>query len=95
MEITIKRVNVSEIRTTTTKNNFNRNNYVNRNEKGDPYGPPQNREAAPKDGGGNMKRVEDVLQKMRRGFDATDENTKGLRGKISSMYKRWMHTQSR
>ena len=55
-------------------NNFNRGSYGNRNAKNGPYVPPQNREFTPRDGGGSMSRVEDMLHKMMRRFDASDEH---------------------
>ena len=64
---------------------MNRNNYGNRNDKGGPYVPPQNREAAPKDGRGSKARVEDMLQNMMRRFDATDENASKMRGELSGI----------
>ena len=60
-------------------NNFNRGNYANRNNRNGPYVPPQNREVTPRDGGDSMARVEDMLHKMMRRFDASDENIKELR----------------
>ena len=50
-----------------------------------PYVPPQNREVAPRDGGGSMAQVEDMLQKMMRRFDASDEHTKELRNDLASI----------
>ena len=44
-----------------------------------PYVPPQNREVTPRDGGDSMARVEDMLHKMMRRFDASDEHIKELR----------------
>ena len=66
------------------KNNFNRGNYGKKNDRSWPYVPPQNREVAPREGGGSMARVEDMLQKMRRRFDASDEHPKELRGDLSN-----------
>ena len=42
-------------------NNFNKGNYGNRNDRNGSYVPPQNREVTPRDGGGSMSRVEDML----------------------------------
>ena len=57
-------------------NNFNRGNYGNRNDRKRPYVPPQNREVTPRDGGDSMARVEDMLHKMMRRFDTSDEYIK-------------------
>ena len=57
-------------------NNFNRGNYANRNDKKWTYVPPQNREVTPRDGGDSMAQVEDMLHKMMRKFDASDEHIK-------------------
>ena len=57
-------------------NNFNRGNYGNRNDRSWPYVPPQDCKIVPRDGGGSMAWVEDMMQKMRRRFDASDEHTK-------------------
>ena len=64
-------------------NNFNRGNYGNRNDRNGPYVPPQNREVTPRDGGGSMARGEDMLHKIIRRFDASDENTKKLRSDLA------------
>ena len=63
-------------------NNFNRGNYGNKNDKNGSYVPPQNCEVTPRDGGGSMARVQDMLHKMIRWFDASDEHTKELRSDI-------------
>ena len=60
-------------------NNFNRGNYGNKNDRSGPYVPPQNHEVSPRDSGGSMARVEDMMHKMMRRFDARDEHTKELR----------------
>ena len=57
-------------------NNFNRANYGNRDDRNEPYVLPQNREFTPRDGGDSMARVEDMLHKMMRRFDASDEHIK-------------------
>ena len=41
-----------------------------------PYVLRQNWEVAPRDSRGSMARVEDILQKMMRRFDASDEHAK-------------------
>ena len=41
-----------------------------------PYVPPQNKKVTPRDGGGNMARVEDMFHKMMRRFESSDGNTK-------------------
>ena len=50
-----------------------------------PYVPPQNREVTPRDSGDSMGRVEDMLHKMMRSFDANDEHIKELRGDFASI----------
>ena len=69
-------------------NNFNRGNYANRNNLNETYVPPQNREVTPRDGGDSMARVEDMLHKMMRRFDASDEHIKELRGDLASIGKK-------
>ena len=64
-------------------NNFNRVNYSNRNDRNEPYVPRQNREVTPRYGGYSMTRVEDMLHKMMRRFDANDENIKKLRSDLA------------
>ena len=66
-------------------NNFNRGNYGNRNDRNGPYIPPQNHEVTPRDGGDSMARVEDMLHKLMRRFDARDEHIKELRGDLASI----------
>ena len=63
-------------------NNFNRGNYGNRNDRNEPDVSPQNREVTPRDGGDNMARVEDILHKMMRRFDASDEHIRELRNDL-------------
>ena len=53
-----------------------------------PYVPPQKREVTPKDGGGSMLRVEDMLHKMMRRFDASDEHNKELRNDLAGIGKK-------
>ena len=62
--------------------NFNRGNYGNRNDKSGPYIPPQNCEVDPRDGGHSMARVEDMMHKMMRRFNASDEHNKELRNDL-------------
>ena len=50
-----------------------------------PYVPSQNREVYSRDGGDSMARVEDMLHKMMRRFDASDENIKDLRCDLASI----------
>ncbi|KAH0767894.1 hypothetical protein KY285_003765 [Solanum tuberosum] len=66
-------------------NNYNRNNYGNRNDWVGPYVPPQNREFGTREVGGNMSCIEDMMQKMMRRFDATDENVKDMRNDLSGI----------
>lgn len=51
-----------------------RNIYCNRNERGGLYDPPLNKEATPRDDRSSMGRVEDMMLKIMRRFEATDEN---------------------
>ena len=60
-------------------------NYGNRNNWKGPYVPSQNREVAFRDGRGSMARVEDILKKIRRRFDATDEHAKVFRGDLANI----------
>ncbi|TMX05709.1 hypothetical protein EJD97_006917 [Solanum chilense] len=48
-----------------------------------PYVPPQKREVGPRDGGGSMAQVEDMMHKIIRRFDANDEHTKELRNDLA------------
>ena len=66
-------------------NNFNRGNYANKNDRNGPYVPPQNREVTPRNGGDSMARVEDMLHKMTRKFDTSDEHIKELRCDLASI----------
>ena len=50
-----------------------------------PYVPPQNHDVTPRDGGDSMARVEDMLHKMMRRFDASDENIKELRSDLAGI----------
>ena len=68
-------------------NNFNKGNCGNRNDKNGPYIASQNREVTPRDGGGSMSRVEDMLHKMMR-IDASDENNKELRNYLAGIGKK-------
>ena len=69
-------------------NNFNRGNYANKNDRNGPYVPPQNREVTPRNGGDSMVRVEDMLHKVMRRFDASDEHIKELRCDLASIGKK-------
>ena len=60
-------------------------NYGNRNDRNEPYVPPQKCEVTPRDGGGSMARVEDMLHKMMRRFDASDEHNKELRNDLAGI----------
>ncbi|XP_049394506.1 uncharacterized protein LOC125858735 [Solanum stenotomum] len=66
-------------------NNYNRNNYGNKNDRAGPYVPPQNRDSAPTKAGGNMSCIEDMMQKIMRRFDATNENVKEMRNELSEI----------
>ena len=57
-------------------NKFNKGNYGNINDRNGTYIPPQNREATPRDGGDSIARVEDMLHKMMKRFDTSDEHIK-------------------
>ena len=74
-------------------NNFNRGNYSNRNDRSGPYVPPQNREVTPRDGGDSMARVEDMLHKMMRWFNASDKHIKELRSNLAGIGKKSIHMQ--
>ena len=52
---TTERVNMSEMGTIIVTN---QNNYSNRNDRVVTYVPPQNQTSAPRQGGGNMARIE-------------------------------------
>ena len=66
-------------------NNLNMGNYGNKNDRNGPYVPPWNREVTRRDGGNSMARVEDVLHKMMRRFDANDEHIKELRSDLAGI----------
>ena len=66
-------------------NNFNRGNYDNRNDRNETYVPPKNREFTPRDGGDSKARVENILHKMMRRFDDSDEHIKDLRCDLASI----------
>ena len=53
-------------------------NYGKRNGRNGPYVPPQNREVTPRNCGDSMARVEDMLHKIMRRFDANDDHIKEL-----------------
>ncbi|XP_069151954.1 uncharacterized protein [Solanum lycopersicum] len=66
-------------------NNFNKGNYAYKNNRNEPYVPPQNREDTSRDGGDSMARVKDMLHKIMRSFDASDEHINELRGDLASI----------
>ena len=66
-------------------NNFNRGNYGNKNDRNRPYMHPQNREVTPRDGGGSMARVEDMLHNILMRFDASNEHIKELRSDLAGI----------
>uniref|UniRef100_M1DW44 Integrase core domain containing protein n=1 Tax=Solanum tuberosum TaxID=4113 RepID=M1DW44_SOLTU len=66
-------------------NNYNRNNYGNRNNRARPYVPPQNWDSAPREAGGNMTRIEDMMYKMMRRFDATEQNMQEMQNELSGI----------
>ncbi|KAK4724087.1 hypothetical protein R3W88_026866 [Solanum pinnatisectum] len=66
-------------------NNYNRNNYDNRNDRVGPYVPPQNWESGNREVGGNMSRIEDMMQKMMKRFDSTNENLREMRNELSGI----------
>ena len=70
-------------------NNFNRGNYGNKNDRNVPYFPPQNCEVTPRDGGDSMVRVDDMLHKMMRRFDASDEHIKELRSDLAGIRQKF------
>uniref|UniRef100_M1E168 Integrase core domain containing protein n=1 Tax=Solanum tuberosum TaxID=4113 RepID=M1E168_SOLTU len=59
-------------------NNYNWNNYGNINERVRPYVPPENRESGNREDGGSMSRIEEMMQKMLKKFDTTDQNVKEM-----------------
>ena len=67
---------MSEMETTIATTTSAGVTMVIRNDRNGPYVPPQNREVTPRDGGGSMARVEDMLHKIMRRFDASDEHQK-------------------
>ena len=66
-------------------NYFNRGDYANRNDRNGTYVSPQNHEVTTRDEGGSMARDEDMLHKMMRRFDASDEHTKELRNDLAGI----------
>ncbi|KAK4724150.1 hypothetical protein R3W88_026929 [Solanum pinnatisectum] len=58
-------------------NNYNQNNYGNKNDKVGPYVPSSNRE-----GGNSMSHIEDMMQKMMKRSDATNENVKEMQNDL-------------
>ena len=76
-------------------NNFKRGNYGNRNDSNRPYVAAQNRDVTPRDGGDSLARVEDMLHKMIRRFDANDEHLKELSSDLAGIGKKFdTHTIS-
>ena len=63
-------------------NNYNWNNYVNKNDWSGPYVSAQNREFGNNEVGGSMSRIYDMMQKMMKRFDLTDENVKEIRNDL-------------
>lgn len=47
--------------------------------------PPRNWEVFPRNGGGSMVRVEDMLQKMIMIFDTTNDYSKEMRGDLANI----------
>ena len=76
-------------------NNFKLGNCGNINDKSGPYVPLQNREVGLRYGGGGIAQVEDMLQKMMRRLDASDEHVKELRGDLSNIGQKWLYIRSR
>lgn len=70
---------------TNSDNNFNWNTYGNQNDLVEPYVPPQNQEASPREGGGSMAGIENMMQKRMRRFEATVENVKEMRSGLSGI----------
>ncbi len=68
--------------------NFNRSNYGRRNGRSGPNVQPQNREVAPRDGGGRMARVDDMMHKLVRRFDKGNEHTNELRNDLAGIWKK-------
>ena len=56
-----------------------------------PYVPPPNREITPRDGGDSMARVEDMLHKLMRRFNAYDEHIKELRSDLEGIGQKPIH----
>ncbi|XP_049360697.1 uncharacterized protein LOC125825395 [Solanum verrucosum] len=66
-------------------NDYNRNNYGNKNKRVRPYVPPGNREFGNTEDGGSMSHIKDMMQKMIKRFDATDENVKEMQNDLSGI----------
>ncbi|XP_015169048.1 putative uncharacterized protein DDB_G0271526 [Solanum tuberosum] len=64
-------------------NNYNRNNYGNRKDRVELYVPSQNRESGNRKDGGSISRIEDMMEKIMKRFDSTDENVKEMRNELS------------
>ena len=60
-------------------NNYNLNNYGNRNDQVGPYVDSQSWESDPKKAQGNMLSMEEMMRKMNISLDATNENMKKFR----------------
>ncbi|XP_015161557.1 uncharacterized protein [Solanum tuberosum] len=63
---------------------LNRNNYGNINDRVGPY-VPSGRESGNREAGSSMTRIDDMMQKMIKRFDATDENMREMRTKLSGI----------
>ncbi|XP_049359162.1 uncharacterized protein LOC125823824 [Solanum verrucosum] len=55
------------------------------NDRVGPYVPPGNRESGNREAGGSMSRVEDMIEKMMKSFDATDQNVKEMCTELSGI----------
>jgi len=55
------------------------------NERVGPYVPPGNREPGNIEAGTSMNHIEDMIQKMMKRFDATDENVKKMHNDLSGI----------
>ena len=79
------RVIISDMETTTANTTSIGGIFGNRNDRNGPDVPLQNREVTPRYGGDNIARVEDMMHKMIRRFDAYDEHTKELRSDLEGI----------
>uniref|UniRef100_M1DDL4 Integrase core domain containing protein n=1 Tax=Solanum tuberosum TaxID=4113 RepID=M1DDL4_SOLTU len=64
---------------------YNWNNYDNINDRVGPYVSPGNRDSSNREVEGSMSRIEDIMQKMMKRFDDTDENMKEIRTELSGI----------